>query len=101
MIAYIVARSAQRISVRRTTALFLRHVAFKCAFMHQWAADLGIELVVEPVCKPPHLDAAPRRIRQQTILSSLLMGFLDIFRNHSCARNWRLPFGDEHRQLSG
>src|SRR5262245_549913 len=101
MLAYIVARGAQRISVRRTTALFLRHVALKRAFMHQRAADLAVELIVEPVCKPPHFDAAPRRIRQQTILSTLRMGFLDIFRDHCCARNWRLSFSDEHWQLSG
>src|SRR5262245_32345956 len=100
MIADIVASCAQRISVRRAAALFLRHVALKRAFMYQRAADLGVELVVEPVCKPPHLDAAPRRLRQQTVLSTLRMGFFDIFRDHCCARNWRLSFGDEHRQLS-
>src|SRR5262245_32887418 len=101
MIANIVASGAQRISVRRTSALVLRHVALKSAFVHYRAADLRVELFVEPVCKPSHLDTAPHRIRQQTILPTVRMGFLDVFRDHASARNWRLSFGDEQWQLSG
>jgi hypothetical protein len=57
MIAYILARSTQRVSVGRASALFAGHKALEDAFSYQWAADFVEELFIEPISQTPHFDS--------------------------------------------
>src|SRR6516164_4992706 len=98
MIADIMTRCAQRLSIGRTAALFLGHMALEDPLVHERATDLGMKFIVEPVCQAPHLDAPPGLGWQQAILAILgLMGLLDIFGNDFGAWNRRFTLGDQNR----
>ena len=69
MIAHIGARGADRAHFRRAAALVAAHEALHHLFQHERAGDLLMELDVEPVEQPAHLDALAGALRQEPALA--------------------------------